>query len=220
MAKAAGLKCGRGVQVNEYLETSDPAINALGEIAEYKKKLYGITAAAEEQADTLSNYLNGDLHSYYSGSTLLNILKFDDLDLFSIGIIPMGSEKDDYEELIYTDLVNSIYKKCIIQEDKLVGAIMIGDKSQFSNLKNLIVNKIELSDLRNKLILGDQKSEPLLGKVICSCNNVGSGNLEKAIAEGCNTLEKICIQTGAGTGCGSCKPEISEFLMKQAALVS
>jgi len=56
------------------------------------------------------------------------------------------------------------------------------------------------------------KKEPVIGKIVCSCNNVGKGNIEKAIAEGYTTLPKICEKTSAGTACGSCKPELMEIL--------
>jgi ferredoxin-nitrate reductase len=76
------------------------------------------------------------------------------------------------------------YKKCIIKEDRLVGAIMIGDKAEFAEFKGLIEGNIELSDRRMKLLRSGQKAEPVVGKLVCSCNQVGAGNLEALIAGG------------------------------------
>ena len=75
IAKACNVECKRGVVVNEYLQTSDHSIFAIGEIAEFKGFLYGITAAAEQQAEIVARYLSGDISKYYVGSLLMNILK-------------------------------------------------------------------------------------------------------------------------------------------------
>jgi ferredoxin-nitrate reductase len=77
LAREAGLEARRGVVVNEYLQTSDPDIFAMGELAEFNQNLYGITAAAEQQADVIARYLNGDLLNFYKGTLSMNILKME-----------------------------------------------------------------------------------------------------------------------------------------------
>src|SRR5207249_294948 len=72
LAKECGLNCQRGVIVNERMQSSDPDIYAIGEIAEFKGMLYGITAAAEQQAEIVAQFMNGDIASYYQGSLLMN----------------------------------------------------------------------------------------------------------------------------------------------------
>jgi ferredoxin-nitrate reductase len=211
LAKSIGLEHKRGVVVNDYLQTSDPNIYAIGEIAEFKGTLYGITAAAEQQAHVLANYLQGDIASYYSGSTFMNIIKIHGFDLCSIGI-PECPNYEEYEEVVFIDRAKKYYKKCIIHEDRLVGAILIGDKDEFQEFKELIENKTELSEKRMQLLRSGKKSEPVLGKLVCSCNNVGSDNLKKKITEGCTELKELCALTGAGTGCGSCRPEVKRIL--------
>jgi ferredoxin-nitrate reductase len=211
LAKSIGLEHKRGVVVNDYLQTSDPDIYAIGEIAEFKGTMYGITAAAEQQAHVLANYLQGDIASYYSGSTFMNIIKIHGFDLCSIGI-PECPNYEEYEEVVFMDRAKNYYKKCIIHEDKLVGAILIGDKEEFREFKELIENKTELSEKRIQLLRSGKKSEPVLGKLVCSCNNVGSDNLKKKIGEGCTDLKELCAITGAGTGCGSCRPEVKRIL--------
>jgi hypothetical protein len=69
-----------------------------------------------------------------------------------------------------------------VHRDKLVGAILIGDKNEFLEFSDLIANGIELSEKRLQLLRASQQAEPMIGKLVCSCNNVGQGNLEKAIA--------------------------------------
>jgi ferredoxin-nitrate reductase len=147
-AQESGLELGRGIIVNDYLQTNDPDIFAMGEIAEHGGKLYGITSAAEKQADVVAKYLNGDMQSLYDGSVFMNILKFSDLDLCSIGLAEIPVNSDGYDEILFIDKSMRYYKKCIVKDDRLVGAILIGDKSEFAEFKTLIESKIELSERR------------------------------------------------------------------------
>ncbi|MFD2565709.1 molybdopterin-dependent oxidoreductase [Aquimarina rubra] len=212
LAKTVGIDCRRGIVVNQYLQSSDPDIFAVGEIAEFDGNLFGITAAAEQQADIVAKYLLGDFSAIYRGSVFMNILKFEDLDLCSIGNIDMPKDDPSYEEVIFMDVGKRFYKKCIVQNDWLVGAILMGDKSEFADFKRLIEEKIELSEKRDELLRSSQPDEPVLGKLICSCSQVGEGNLEEAIQSGCEDFSELCVKTGAGLGCGSCKPEVKEVL--------
>ena len=214
IARESGLACGRGVKVNQYLQTSNPDIFAIGEIAEFNNKLFGITSAAEEQADILANFLAGDISSYYKGSILMNILKLEDINLCSIGDITIPENDDSYEEIVFTDLKKRYYKKCIVKDDLLVGAILMGDKNEFAEFKTMIESKIELSDKRNMLLRGSSTAKPVLGKLVCSCSQVGAGNIEETIKSGVNDFTDLCKNTGAGLGCGSCKTEVKEILAK------
>ncbi|MGS2738156.1 molybdopterin-dependent oxidoreductase [Sinomicrobium sp. M5D2P17] len=219
IAKETGIVCGRGVRVNQHLQTSDADIFALGEIAEYKDKMFGITSAAEEQATVLANFLAGDISSSYNGSILMNILKFSNLDVCSVGEINVPQNDDTYEEIVFLDLKKRYYKKCIVQNDLLVGAILMGDKNEFAEFKGLIEGKMELADKREVLLRGSGGSKPVKGKLVCSCSQVGAGNLEEAISGGCRDFTELCNQTGAGLGCGSCKSEVRELLHNSKALV-
>jgi ferredoxin-nitrate reductase len=215
LGKSAGLQCGIGIKVNDYLQSSDPDIFAMGEIAEHRGKLNGITAAAEAQADVAARYMAGDLLSRYGGSIPMNILKFADLDLCSLGVPEVPPNASGYEEILMIDTAQTYYKKCIVHEDKLVGAILMGDKSEFAEFKSLIEDKTELSDKRPELLRGKSQKEPIMGELVCSCAQVGKGNINKAIASGCREFRALCQQTGAGLGCGSCKPEVRKILDAQ-----
>jgi ferredoxin-nitrate reductase len=219
LARDCGLVCKRGVVVDAHLQTSDPNIYALGEIAEFEGTLYGITAAAEQQAAVLAHYLSGDVASQYRGSTFMNIIKIHGFDLCSIGL-PERPNTTDYEEIVFIDQAQRYYKKCIIHQDRLVGAILIGDKNEFQEYRELIANKTELSDKRLQLLRSGGPATPVLGKLVCSCNNVGADNLRQAIATGCGSLAELCATTGAGTGCGSCRPEVQRILEESLVTVS
>jgi ferredoxin-nitrate reductase len=213
----AGVECGRGVLVDDHLRTSDPEIYAMGEVAEHRGLLHGITAAAEEQAEVVARHIAGDPLVTYEGSVRMNVLKFSDLDLCSIGIPVAPAGEDGYEEIVLLDRAEQHYKKCIIKDDRLVGAILMGDKIELAEFRELVANELELSDRRKELLRSGLGQEPVLGRLICSCNRVGDGNIREAIASGCDELPEICARTGAGVGCGSCKPEILRILEREAA---
>ena len=214
LARASGITCKRGVVVDEYLQTSDPNIFAVGEIAEFKGFLYGITAAAKHQADIVARYLSGDISYYYQGSLLMNILKMHGTDLCSLGTVEVPPNDPAYEDVAFIDKAKRYYKKCIIHNDRLIGAILIGDKTEFLEFKNLIENKIELSEKRLELLRVNKKAEPVIGKLICSCGSIGEGNIINKISEGCTELKALCQASGAGLGCGSCRPEVQAILEK------
>ncbi len=212
IASENGILCGRGVKVNQHLQSNFRNIFAIGEIAEFNNQLFGITSAAEEQAAILANYIAGDVSSSYDGSVLMNILKFKDLELCSIGDIIIPENDESFEEIIFTDISRRYYKKCIVKDDLLVGAVLMGDKNEFAEFKTLIENRIELSEKRKSLLMGSSETRPVIGKLVCSCSRVGEGNIKEAIAGGCSEFSELCTQTGAGLGCGSCKTEVREIL--------
>ncbi|RZJ17902.1 MAG: NAD(P)/FAD-dependent oxidoreductase, partial [Acinetobacter sp.] len=212
MIKAAGIDCKRGVVVDEYLRTSEKDIFAVGEIAEFDGELYGITAAAEQQAAIVARFLCGDIAKYYSGSLLMNILKMHSLAVCCLGLAEIPNDDPTYEEIVFIDRAKRYYKKCIVHNDRLVGAILIGDKSEFLEFRNLIENKMELSEKRLQLLRSGNTAEPIIGKTVCSCNNVGEGNLINKIKDGCTDNLQLCQLTGAGMGCGSCRPEVKAIL--------
>ncbi|MEO6315535.1 MAG: molybdopterin-dependent oxidoreductase [Chitinophagaceae bacterium] len=218
LARESGLLCKRGVLVNEYLQTNDPCVYAVGEMAEFNGFLYGITAAAEQQAHIVARHISGDISEYYKGSLLMNILKMHGTDVCSLGLAEAPKDPA-YEEVVFIDKAKRYYKKCIIYKDRLVGAILIGDKTEFLEFRNLIENKIELSDKRLQLLRSGKKTEPVIGKLVCSCAGIGEGNIISKIKEGSKDLVQLCQLSGAGMGCGSCRPEVKNILDKETALV-
>ncbi|GAB3544834.1 molybdopterin-dependent oxidoreductase [Spirosoma fluminis] len=213
LARESGLDCNRGILVNDYLQTSDPDIFAAGEIAQWRGEMWGITLAAEQQADVAARFVAGDVTQPYRGSVSMNMLKMEGLHLCSIGLAEAPPDDRSYEEIVFMDKARRYYKKCIVHQDKLVGAILIGDKNEFQEFRELIANGIELSDKRLQLLRASKKVDPVEGKLVCSCNNVGQGNLERAITGGCLDFQQLCQKTGAGTGCGSCRPEVRSILL-------
>lgn len=215
LAKACGLIIQRGVVVNDLMQTNDINIFALGEIAEHKDTLYGITMVAEEQADIAARHLCGDSSATFQGSTPMNILKYPGLELCSIGISEPPVSDGSFDEIIFMDKAARYYKKCIIHKGIMVGAILMGDKAEFQEFKELIKNKTELSEKRLQLLRNNLPAKPVLGRLICSCNGVGEGNILAEIDKQVVNLDALCMATGAGTGCGSCRPEVKAILQSQ-----
>ncbi len=178
--------------------------------------LFGFTAAAEQQAAVLARFLHGDIASIYQGTVPMNIIKIHGFDLCPIGL-PECPNTAEYEEIVFIDKARRYYKTCIIHQDRLVGAILVGDKEEFLEFREWITNRIELSEKRLQLLRSGAKSEPVMGKLVCTCNNVGSGNLQQKIAGGCADLSALCSATGACTGCGSCRPEVKRILEEALA---
>ena len=207
----AGLKHRKGLVVDHVLKTSDHDIHAMGEVAEHQGRMYGTTPAAQDQARVVAQYLLGDDGAMYQGSLSFNVLKIKDLELASIGQVQRSSG-DGLEEVSLIDENMRYYKKCLIKNDRLVGAILIGNKSEFNTFKTMIESGNELGDHRATLLKGgESEKEPPLGPIVCSCHNIGVGNLENAMAEGCASFEELCQKSAAGTGCGSCRPEVKRI---------
>jgi ferredoxin-nitrate reductase len=219
LAEQADLDTDRGVIVDDYLRTSDENIFALGEIAEHDGQLYGITPVAQEQAEIAAKYITGDPWSQYDGSVLFNILKIHGLDVRSAGTVKIptdedGTEKEGYEEVKFLDRTQRVYRKCVVRNNRLVGVALIGDATGFNEYKRLIEEGIELNEKRSELLRpdGGGNSEPIKGELVCSCNQVGTGNIEEKIEDGCTDVDALKAETKAGTGCGSCIPELKMML--------
>lgn len=220
LAESCGLECNSGVKVDAFLRSGDPDIYCIGEMAEHSTGTYGTASAAEEQARIAADHIYGYAPHGYEGSPQTNLLKIPGLDLGSIRIpdAPLeASESGEYEEVVFSDRRRRVYKKCIIQNDRLVAAILIGDKSEFSKIKELIYSGMELGEKRNFLLSsGASTANPMIGKLVCSCNGVGEGNILAAVRNGASGTEEIGKISGAGTGCGSCRPEIARILKSAA----
>ena len=150
LAKAAGLECRRGILINDQMRTSDPNIFALGECAEHRGIAYGLVEPAYEQARVLARTLAGDPSAAYGGSILATNLKVSGVSLFSAGDF-LGEGKDT---LLYEDPGQSIYKKIVIEDGKVAGAVLYGDTADGLWYLDLIKSGEAVDDMREDLIFG------------------------------------------------------------------
>jgi ferredoxin-nitrate reductase len=218
LAGACGLEVNRGVVVDANLRTSDPDILAVGEIAEYDGQLWGTTSAAEEQAAIAAAALAGDVQAIHAGSISQNLLKVSGLSVASIGMARPPADDMSYEEIVLLDRAARIYKKCVVRQDRLVGALLVGDKSDYAQLRALIHSGEELGLRRGTLFRGSTGLGVRLGgRLVCSCMRVDEGRIRKAVTDGARSLADVMKHTTAGSGCGSCRPEIGGLLRQAAA---
>ena len=217
LAGACGLLVNRGIVVDEGMRSSDSDILALGEVAEFDGQLHGTSAAAEEQARAAAAFLAGDVQAGYTGSMAQNLLKVSGLPVVSLGVAKPPADDLSYEEIVFLDRTARVYKKCVIRNDRLVGALLVGDNSDFVALRELIRSGEELGTHRQTLLRGSSGRSPhASGKVVCSCTSVDEGTIRHACDNGAQTLQKLMDATSAGTGCGSCRPELVSILKMRA----
>ena len=151
LAQGCGLACGRGITVDDRMTTSDPAIHALGECAEHRGVVYGLVEPAYEQAEALSRALLGEAASY-PGTSLATSLKVSGLPVFSAGVVdtPEGAEA-----VVMHDAAAGLYRKLIIADNRLAGAVFVGDIAEQARCKELIRSGAPLSpDDRDDLMFG------------------------------------------------------------------
>lgn len=157
LARDAGLAVKRGIIVDDGLATSDPAIFALGECAEHRGIVYGLVEPAYEQAKILARKLAGDNTAAYAGSILATNLKVSGVNVFSAGDF---MEQASSEVLTIEDEGAGVYKKLIIEQHKLKGAVLFGDTADGLWYLDLIRSGADVSLLRDGLAFGPALALP------------------------------------------------------------
>ena len=218
IARDAGLAVERGIVVGDDLRTAnDPDIYAIGECAQHRGQVYGLVAPLWEQAQVLAERLtNANAHAAYRGSRVSTKLKVMGVDLAVMG------EKDaaDGDEVVhYAEPARGVYKKMVVRNGQLAGAILLGDPDAAPALQQAFDRGLSLPDNRAELLFPTLRAEAPLSAAalpdeaqICNCNGVTKGRLAKAVSDGCRSLRALCDATRAGTGCGSCKPQVQQVL--------
>lgn len=150
LAKEAGIAVNRGIVVNDVMQTSSPDIFALGECAEHRGTCYGLVEPAYEQARVLARHLAGRPASY-QGSVVSTNLKVSGVSVFSAGDF-MGGEGS--ESLVLTDRRRGTYKKLVIADGRLTGAVLIGDTADALWYLELIRNRDKVAAIRTDMMFG------------------------------------------------------------------
>ena len=160
IAKEAGISVNKGIIVNERFETNVKGIYAAGDCAEFQGRIYGLWTASTEQGTVAGNNIAG-VDTVYSGTTPSTTLKIVGIDLTSIGVVnppsptsPLEGEGkgEGYRELIREDGSDDIYKKLVIKDGKIVGAILLGDTKDVRAVGKLIKNNVDVSKYEDKLV--------------------------------------------------------------------
>lgn len=221
LAKKIGLHCERGIVVNDTLQTYDPKIYAIGECIEHRGLTYGLVAPLFEMAKVCANHLAEFGIGIYQGSITSTKLKVTGIDLFSAGDF-MGDEST--EEIVVRDASRGVYKKIVIRDEKILGAVLYGDTIDGAWYFQLMREGTNITDIRDALMFGQAHlgDSGHGGNVvanmsddaeICGCNGVCKGDVVKAITEkGLFTLEDVRAHTKASSSCGSCTGLVEQLL--------
>jgi nitrite reductase (NADH) large subunit len=151
LARTGGLKVNRGIVVDDHLETSNAGIHAIGECAEHRGLCYGLVEPAYEQAQLLARRLAGEPVSY-PGSVLATNLKVSGVNVFSAGDFLGATAGTD--EIVLSDPGVGVYKKLIIADDRLIGAVLFGDTADGLWYLDLIRSGSSIERLRDDLVFG------------------------------------------------------------------
>lgn len=151
VGKKLDLEVSRGIVVNDQLKTSAKDIYALGECVEHRGQVYGLVAPLYEQAQVLAENLAGKTSSY-QGSFVSTKLKVTGISLFSAGDFKGSSES---ESLVYKDLNQNVYRKIVLKDNKIQGAVMFGDVTGSNWVFDNLVLQNDMSAYRDTLVFGD-----------------------------------------------------------------
>ena len=222
LAKQVGLHCERGVVVNDSMQTFDPRVYAVGECVQHRGTSYGLVAPLFEQAKVCANHLAELGYARYTGSVTSTKLKVTGIDVFSAGDFSGG---DAMEEMVLQDPGRGVYKKIVIRDNRIQGAVMYGDTMDGTWYFQLLRDGTDISGFRDNLLFGqahlgdsghgnDNRVASMPDRAeICGCNGVCKGTIVKAITDKkLFTLEDVRAHTKASSSCGSCTGLVEALL--------
>jgi nitrite reductase (NADH) large subunit len=151
LAKQAGLDCEQGIVVNDQLQTSDASIYAVGECIQHRGEVFGLVAPVYEQAKVCAQHLAGNRQIRYQSRLSATILKVTGIDLFSVGVTEADS---DCEQQLFVDAGLGVYRKLILKNQQLVGAMLYGDTQNSGFYMKLISENQPITAFRDNLLFG------------------------------------------------------------------
>jgi nitrite reductase (NADH) large subunit len=220
LANDAALEVERGITVNDHMVTSDPDILAVGECVEHRQQLFGLVAPLYDQAKVVAKTLLEE-EDVFAPKEVATKLKVTGCDLFSAGDFAEGEGRED---IVFRDPARGVYKRLVLEDNKLVGAVMYGDTADGNWFFGLIKDKEDISEMRETLIFGPafQGGDPVdpmaavaalpLDAEICGCNGVCKGQIVDAINAGATDLAAVKATTKASASCGTCTGLVEQVL--------
>ena len=220
LARDAGLTVGRAIVVDAQMQTSDPDVYAVGECVEFNGAVFGLVAPLYDQAKVLANTLLGQADAFVV-KELSTKLKVTGCNLFSAGDF---AEAPNREDIVFRDPARGVYKRLVIEGDRLVGAVMYGDTADGNWFFGLIKDGTDIAEMRDMLIFGPayqggDAANPLSAVAalppeaeICGCNGVCKGKITDAILAGATSLGAVRGATKASASCGTCTGLVEQLL--------
>ena len=160
LAKAAGIHCDRGIVVSDTLQTYDPSVYAVGECIQHRENTFGLVAPLFDQGKVCANHLAGHGVAEYFTLPSATKLKVTGINLFSVGDF---EENQETESLIFEDKALGVYKKVVLKNNQLSGAVLYGDTRDGPWYQQLLEEQRNISDLRESLLFGpaEENAQPL-----------------------------------------------------------
>jgi nitrite reductase (NADH) large subunit len=221
LAVAHGLSVGRGIRVNDRMQTSDLRIYAVGECAEHRGRTYGLVAPGLEQSAVAAHCILGGA-SRYAGSIAATRLKVIDRPLFSIGAVNDIDLTPSQRCATYTRQEPRVYRKLVLDRGRAIGAIVLGDDAELGRIQELVMLRRrvwpwQLARFRRRGHVWRSGASRCVREwpsrmVVCTCTGITRGMLSAAAVGGCTTVEALATTTRASTVCGSCRPLLVELL--------
>jgi len=220
LAREAGLDVGRGIQVDAQMQTSDPDILSLGECVEFDGQIFGLVAPLYDQAKVAALTLTGERAEYIPREVSTK-LKVTGCDLFSAGDF---AEAEGREDIVFRDPARGVYKRLVLEGNRVLGAVMYGDVADGNWFYGLIKDGTDVSKMRDTLIFGPAfqggtSVDPMAAVAalpadaeICGCNGVCKGQIVAAIEAGAITHDAIKATTKASASCGTCSGLVEQVL--------
>ena len=206
LAEQAGLRIGRGVVVDDEMRTSDPSILAVGECAEHEGTVYGLVAPAWEQAAVAAEVITGG-RAGYRGSRRVTRLKARDVELAVMGEAHLGEEQA--EVVRYSHHQGGAYRKLVIRQGRLVGAILLGECPTVGALIQLFDRGGPLPcDRAGLLFPGRSVEESILGYD----KNRAKAEIMTCWKGGTRDVEAVAAACRATTGCGICRSAVESLI--------
>lgn len=224
LAKTCGLEVGTrgGIVVTNDMKTSDDSIYAIGECALLNHMIYGLVAPGYDMAGVAVDQILGGNAVMPTAIDMSTKLKLSGIDVASFG--DALNEAKESESIVYENKFQGIYKKINVSKDgkKLLGGILVGDASDYNMLHQIFLNGMAIPENPEDLILGARGGEEASfgsaldlpdSAVVCSCEAVTKGTICcKVNDEGMTTLKEVAAATKATTGCGGCKPMVTDLI--------
>lgn len=215
-----------GIAIDSHCRTSDRDVYAIGECASWNEQTFGLVAPGYEMARVAAKQLAGQDDAAFTGADMSTKLKLMGVDVASIGDAHGKTPKS--RACQYIDERKQVYKKIVVSEDgkQLLGAVLVGDASEYGTLLQMALNGIALPPEPEFLILpsSDGKARPGLGvdalpdsAQICSCNNVTKGQICAAVGDGVCTVAEMKACTKAGATCGGCSTLVGQVMKVEMA---
>jgi nitrite reductase (NADH) large subunit len=222
LAKQAGLTVNRGIVVGPDMRTSDPDVFALGECAEAHGQCFGLVAPLYDMAGVVAAQLSGAGESVFNPTATATKLKVTGINLFSAGDFAEGEGK---QEIVLRDASRGVYRRLILQDNRLAGIVLYGDVSHGAWFFDLLKRGTDISDIRETLMFGPNSAggatlDPTAAVAalpddaeICGCNGICKGKIVEAIkAKGITSVDGVRAHTKASASCGSCTGLVEQVL--------